>query len=258
MILWASSPVKASFPIVGIGASAGGLEALEAFFENLPEESGMAFVVITHTDPKHTSLLPDILRRKTKKAVDVKQIEDDMPVEANCVYLPPSDRDPFIGGETFHLRERPARDEVHMPVDLFFKSLSEARCERAGCVILSGTGSDGTYGLRAIKEKSGIVVVQEPASARHTGMPASAIDTGLADFVITPAEMAGRLIEYFKHPVEIKPIPDKQNKKRVGFAQKDQGASGQSHPPRFQPVQGRHADPAHRTQNRRDPQPECI
>ncbi len=209
----ASSPVKASFPIVGIGASAGGLEALEAFFDNLPEESGMAFVVITHTDPKHTSLLPDILKRKTKKAVDVKQIEDDMPVQANCVYLPPSDRDPFIGGETFHLRERPARDEVHMPVDLFFKSLSEARGERAGCVILSGTGSDGTYGLRAIKEKSGIVVVQEPASARHTGMPASAIDTGLADFVITPAEMAGRLIEYFKHPVEIKPLPDKRNKK---------------------------------------------
>ncbi|MGA9538850.1 MAG: chemotaxis protein CheB, partial [Desulfobacterales bacterium] len=139
-----SSPLKASFPIVGIGASAGGLEALEAFFENLPEESGLAFVVITHTDPKHTSLLPDILKRKTKKAVDVKLIEDAMPVEANCVYLPPSDRDPFIGGETFHLRERPARDEVHMPVDLFFKSLSEARGERAGCVILSGTGSDGT------------------------------------------------------------------------------------------------------------------
>ncbi|MGA8018717.1 MAG: CheR family methyltransferase [Desulfobacterales bacterium] len=210
-----SSPVKASFPIVGIGASAGGLEALEAFFENLPEESGMAFVVITHTDPNHTSLLPDILKRKTKKAVEVKLIEDAMPVEPNCVFLPPSDRDPFIGDETFHLRERPVREEMHMPVDLFFKSLSEARGERAGCVILSGTGSDGTYGLRAIKEKSGIVVVQEPASARHTGMPASAIDTGLADFVITPAEMAGRLIEYFKHPVEITPAPDNKNKKET-------------------------------------------
>ena len=209
----ASSPVKASFPIVGIGASAGGLEALEAFFENLPEESGLAFVVITHTDPKHTSLLPEILTRKTKKAVDVKQIEEAMPVEPNCVYLPPSDRDPFIEDETFHLRERPARYEVHMPVDLFFKNLSEVWGEYAGCVILSGTGSDGTYGLRAIKEKSGIVLAQEPASARHTGMPVSAIDTGLVDFVISPAEMAGRLIEYFKHPVEIKPAPVKKNKK---------------------------------------------
>jgi two-component system, chemotaxis family, CheB/CheR fusion protein len=80
-------------------------------------------------------------------------------------------------------------------------------------VILSGTGSDGTYGLRAIKEKSGIVMVQEPASARHTGMPATAIDTGLVDFVVTPAEMAGRLIEYFRHPVDIKAAPEEKNKK---------------------------------------------
>ena len=98
-------------------------------------------------------------------------------------------------------------------MDLFFKNLSEVRGERAGCVILSGTGSDGTYRLCAIKEKSGIVLVQDPASARHTGMPASAIDTGLVDFVITPAEMAGRLIEYFRHPAEIKAAPEKKNKK---------------------------------------------
>jgi two-component system, chemotaxis family, CheB/CheR fusion protein len=122
--------VKASFPIVGIGASAGGLEALETFFENLPEESGLAFVVITHTDPSHTSLLPEILTRKTKKTVDVKQIEEAMPVEPNCVYLPPSDRDPFIGDETFHLRARPARHEMHMPVDSFLKNLSEVRGEQ--------------------------------------------------------------------------------------------------------------------------------
>ncbi len=214
-----SSPVGASFPIVGIGASAGGLEALETFFENLPEESGLAFVVITHTDPSHTSLLPEILTRRTK-TVAVKQIEEAMPVEPNCVYLPPSDRDPFIGDETLHLRARPARHEAHMPVDLFLKNLSEVRGEHAGGVILSGTGSDGTYGLRAIKEKSGIVLVQEPASARHTGMPASAIDTGLVDFVITPAEMAGQLIEYFRHPVEIKAAPEKKNKKAPDLVKK--------------------------------------
>jgi two-component system CheB/CheR fusion protein len=198
------------FPIVGIGASAGGLEALEAFFENLPAESGIAFVVITHTDPKRISLLPSIIRRKTKVAV--KQIEEAMPVEPNTVYLPPSNRDAFVREEIFHLKKRPNRVEVHMPVDLFFKHLAKERGERAACIILSGTGTDGTHGLRAIKEKSGVVMVQDPESARHTGMPASALDTGLVDCVVSPAEMPGRLIEYFRNPVSIVPAENKRKK----------------------------------------------
>jgi two-component system CheB/CheR fusion protein len=193
-----------AFPIVGIGASAGGLEALEDFFENLPEQSGIAFVVITHTDPKHTSLLPSILERKTR-AAKIKQIDDHMPVEPDTVYLPPSDRDPFMEDDTFRLRDRPAREKMHMPVDLFLRSLAAVRGERAGCVILSGTGTDGTYGLRAIKENAGVALVQKPETARHAGMPINAIDSGLADFVIPANEMPGQLIAYFKHPVKLKP-----------------------------------------------------
>jgi two-component system CheB/CheR fusion protein len=199
------------FPIVGIGASAGGLEALEAFFENLPVESGMAFVIITHTDPKRDSLLPEIIKRKTK--VTVKQIEEATPIETNTVYLPPSDRDPFIAHKIFRLKNRPAKDRLHMPVDLFLRHLAEERGERAACVILSGTGSDGTQGLRAIKEKSGLAVVQDPNSARHTGMPTSALDTGLVDFVLAPEEMPERLIEYFRHPVAMQPAAPRKSKK---------------------------------------------
>ncbi|MGW8186861.1 MAG: CheR family methyltransferase, partial [Desulfobacterales bacterium] len=208
-----ASPVKATaFPIVGIGASAGGLEALEDFFENLPEKSGIAFVVITHTDPKHTSLLPSILERKTR-AAKIRLIEDHMPVEPNTVYLPPSDRDPVIEDEAFRLRERPGREKIHMPVDLFLRCLADVRGERAGCVILSGTGTDGTYGLRAIKENAGLALVQKPETARHAGMPTNAIDSGLADFVIPAKEMPSQLIAYFKHPVKLNPAERTETKK---------------------------------------------
>jgi len=202
---------KKAFPMVGIGASAGGLEALEKFFENLPVESGIAFVVITHTDPKRTSLLPSIIKRKTKATV--KQIEEAMPIEPNIVYLPPSDRDLNLEKQIFRLKKRPTRDRLHMPVDLFFKNLAEEWGERSAGIILSGTGTDGTHGLRAIKEKSGLAVVQTLESARHTGMPISAIDTGLVDFVVSPEEMPERLIEYFKHPVSIQPVSDEKTEK---------------------------------------------
>ena len=206
-----SKASKDVFPIVGIGASAGGLEALELFFENLPVESGIAFVVITHTDPKRSSLLPSIIKRKTKAAV--KQIEEAMAIEPDTVYLPPSDRDPYLKQHAFHLIKRRIRNRIHMPVDLFLRHLAKEWGERAACVILSGTGTDGTHGLRAIKEQSGLAVVQKPETARHTGMPASAIETGLVDFVIAPEKMPGRLIEYFKHPVSIQPVSGRISKK---------------------------------------------
>jgi len=202
-----------SFPIVGIGASAGGLEALESLFENLPVKSGLAFVVITHTDPKRASLLPSIIKRKTR--VSVKLVEEAMAVQPDTVYLPPSDQDLFIDKITFHLKNRPEPDRMHLPVDLFLRNLAEEWGERAACVILSGTGSDGTLGLRAIKEKSGLAVVQDPKSAKHTGMPSSAIDTGLVDFVLTPEKIPERLIEYFKHPVAIKRVSDKEPEKET-------------------------------------------
>jgi len=190
-----------AFPIIGIGASAGGLAALEEFFAALPENSGMAFVVITHTGPEHTSLLPDILRRKA--SVSVREIEDGLPLAPETIYIPPADKDPIITNERFQLKKRPASKELHMPVDRFLRHLAEERGERAGCVILSGTGTDGTQGLRAIKEQAGVALAQSQQSARHEGMPTSAIDTGLVDWVLDPEKMPARLIEYFKHPASV-------------------------------------------------------
>ncbi len=195
----------APFPVVGLGASAGGLEALEAFFAAVPSGSGMAFVVITHTDPEHASMLPELIKRKTRLAV--KTIEEGMPVEPDTVYIPPTDRDPLIEGEVFHLQKRPARVVVHMPIDIFFKSLAASRGERAACIVLSGTGTDGTQGLRLVKEKSGLAVVQSRDSARHKGMPESAITTGLVDFVLDPAEMPERLLDFYRHPAALQPPP---------------------------------------------------
>jgi two-component system CheB/CheR fusion protein len=208
-----SKSSKGAFPVVGVGASAGGVEALEDFFENLPAESGMSFVVITHTDPKRTSLMPSIISRKTK--LTVKLIEEGMAVEPNTVFMPPSDHDLLIDKEIFHLKKRPPRGEPHMPVDFFLKHLAKERGGQAGCVILSGTGTDGTYGLRAVKEHAGVAIVQSPESARHAGMPVSALDTGLADFVNSPAEMPGLLIQYFKHPAQISVHVDKRAEKET-------------------------------------------
>jgi len=193
---------KKRFPIVAIGASAGGLEALEAFFSAAPAKSGLAFVVITHTDPQHRSLLPDLIEKKAK--IPVKVIEEDMPAEPNTIYLPPPDRDPVLDGEVFHLKNRPPRPELHMPVDFFLKHLAQERGDSAACVILSGTGTDGTQGLRLIKEKAGLAVAQDPGSARHAGMPLSAIETGLVDLVAGPSEIPGRLADYFRHPIAIR------------------------------------------------------
>jgi two-component system CheB/CheR fusion protein len=126
--------------------------------------------------------------------------------EPNNIYLPPSDKDLIIKDRIFHLEERQRRDGLHMPVDRFLRSLAEDRGDRAGCIILSGTGTDGTHGLRLIKEKAGVAISQSGESARHSGMPQSAIDTGLVDFVLSPHEMPDELIRYFKHPgrIEIK------------------------------------------------------
>jgi two-component system CheB/CheR fusion protein len=199
------------FPVVGVGASAGGLDALEKLFAKLPADTGMAFVVITHTDPKHTSMLPEIIERRTQ--LKVRVIEDRMAAAPDTIYLPPSDHDPLIANGTFSLKKRVAKREIHMPVDLFLKQLAVERRERSGCVILSGTGSDGTHGLRAVKENGGLAVVQDPATAQHAGMPDSAIDTGLVDFVLPPDTIAGRLADYFRHPVAAKPVSNDAERK---------------------------------------------
>jgi len=207
-----------AFPVVGIGASAGGLAALESFFAALPENSGIAFVVITHTGPEHASLLPDILGRKAK--VSVRTIEDDMPLAPDTIYIPPSNKDPVIANERFQLKKRPGSKELHMPVDRFLRYLADERGERAGCVILSGTGTDGTQGLRTIKEQAGVALAQSQQSARHAGMPTSAVETGLVDWELEPAEMPERLIEYFKHPASVAGDAALEDKKETGDLRK--------------------------------------
>lgn len=167
------------FPIVCLGASAGGLKPLEAFLFNVPQKSGMAFVLIFHTDPKRTSLLPDILKRKP--SITVKVINEGMTLEQNTVYLPPSNRDLIIDRETFHLKERVRKDMLHLPIDDFLESLSKARGDLAGCVILSGTGTDGTHGLRLIKEAGGIALAEAETSPGHYGMPKNVIEKGMVD-----------------------------------------------------------------------------
>ncbi len=197
-----SATKQAGFPIIGIGASAGGLEALKTFVAALPEKSGIAYVAIVHTHPDYTTMLPNLLRKKSKAAVVL--LEDGMPLAPDTVYVPPSNRDATIENGIIRLQARASKTELHMPIDIFLRSLATDRGEAAGCIILSGTGSDGTGGVRRIKEEAGVVIAQSKVSARHPGMPGSAIDTGLIDYVLEPSEMPGRLIDYFRHPSVIR------------------------------------------------------
>jgi two-component system CheB/CheR fusion protein len=189
------------FPIVGIGASAGGLEALEQFLRHVPENSGMAFVIVQHLDPTHKGIMPELLQRTT--GMEVFQVRDRMRVKPNCVYVIPPNKDMSILHGVLHLFEPTAPRGLHLPIDFFLRSLAEDRMERSIGVILSGMGSDGTMGLRAIKEKAGVALVQEPASARFDSMPRSAIDAGLADLIAPAENLPGKIIDYLRHALII-------------------------------------------------------
>jgi len=184
-------------PIVGIGASAGGLEALEQFLRHVPEGCGMAFVIVQHLDPTHKGILPELLQRTTRMAV--LQARDRMRVKPDCVYVIPPNKDMSILHGVLHLFEPTAPRGLRLPIDFFLRSLAEDQQERSIGVILSGMGSDGTMGLRAIKENAGVVLVQEPASARFDSMPRSAIDAGLADLVAPAEELPVKIIDYLRH-----------------------------------------------------------
>lgn len=185
-----------SFPIVGIGASAGGLEAFGALLTALPADTGMAFVVISHLDPTHASALPEILARTT--SMPVVEVVDDHAVQPNHVYVMPPGQDMTIDQGRLQLQPR-ATSSLHRPVDLFFRSLAEDRRHQAIGVILSGTASDGTLGTRAIKGASGITFAQDD-SARQSGMPHSAVADGFVDFVLPPAAIAAELVRISRLP----------------------------------------------------------
>ena len=187
----ADPPPSASFPIVGIGASAGGLAAFEAFFSGMPAETdpGMAFVLVQHLDPNHKSILTDLIRRYTR--MQVFEVEDGMVVQPNCAYIIPPNRDMAFLNGSLQLLEPASPRGQRLPIDFFFRSLAQDQRERALCIVLSGTGSDGTLGVRAIKGEGGMVMVQNSASTEYDGMPRSALATGLVDYELPPSARCG-------------------------------------------------------------------
>ncbi len=189
-------PAKINFPVVGIGASAGGLEALELFFENMPEDSGMSFVVIQHLDPKHVGIMPELLQRITP--MKVLQVTDRLRVKPNHVYVIPPNKSMSILNGVLHLFEPVQSRGLRLPIDIFFRSLAEDKQDKSIGIILSGMGSDGSLGLKAIKERNGIVLVQDPTSAKFDGMPGSAIEAVIADIVSPANELPSKLITYLK------------------------------------------------------------
>lgn len=193
-----SSKVPAEVRIVAIGASAGGLEALKAFFEHVPEEEKSAYVVIQHLSPDYKSMMGELLKRST--SLPIVQIHDEMQVEPGHIYLIPPVNNLVLKDQRLYLSDKPKNQSLNLPIDMFFQSLAKEKKEKAIGIILSGTGSDGTRGARAIKENDGMIMVQEPEEAQFDGMPKSAINTGLVDYVLPVKSMGDELANFLAAP----------------------------------------------------------
>lgn len=187
-----------SFTVVGIGASAGGLEALEGFLRNIKAGCDMAFVIIQHRATESKSVMPSLLERYTE--FKVTEIDNNMKVLPNCVYINPPHKDVSITNGMLYCDESASTYGVRLPIDYFFRSLARDQGERSICIILSGTGTDGTLGLKEIKAAGGMAMVQEEEQAKYSNMPRNAIDTGLVDFVLPVEKMPAELLRYIKHP----------------------------------------------------------
>lgn len=204
--------------IVGMGSSAGGLEALEEFFKNIPPDTGLAFVLVPHLDPTHKGLMPELLQHTT--SMNVLQAEDGMKVEPDHIYIIPPNKDMTIMHGILQLLEPSMPRGMRMPIDFFFRHLAEDQREKAIAIILSGMGSDGTLGLKAIKEKLGTVMVQEPQSARYSSMPQSAVNTGLVDYIAPAYELPDRLMEHAHQYYQIRDMPPAEKEDAPGALQK--------------------------------------
>ncbi|MBF2707694.1 chemotaxis protein CheB [Flavobacterium soyangense] len=203
------------FPVVAIGSSAGGLETLELFFKNMPEDNGMAFVNVQHLDPNHVGMMPELLQRMTTMAVF--QATDAIKVRPNCVYVIPPNKSMSILNNTLYLFATIETHGIRLPIDIFFRSMANDRQEKSIGIILSGMGSDGSLGVKAIKEKNGFVLVQEPSTAKFDGMPRSAIDAIIPDVIAPVEELPARLIELLqfmpKHKIDLE--IDSKNKSNL-------------------------------------------
>lgn len=192
------------FPIVGVGASAGGLAAFEAFFSGMPaEDPGVAFVLVQHLSPDHKSILASLIQRATR--LPVREIENNMAAQPGHVYIIPPNRSLTIESGKFQLIEPVSDRRPYLPVDTFFRSLALDQEKDAICIVLSGSGNDGTLGARAIKENGGMVMAQVPGTAEYDGMPRSVIEAGLADYQLAPAEMASQLLSFLRQGRALKP-----------------------------------------------------
>ncbi len=185
----------ASCPVIGLGASAGGLEAFQTFLTNVQEDSGYAYVLVQHLDPNHESMLAELLGRRTP--MPVRQVADGMAIEPNNVYLIPPNHGLTIEKARLRLSDFSEPRGFRRPIDVFFRSLAVDQGSNAACIVLSGTGGDGAEGLRAVKEAGGLALVQEPDSAKYDGMPKTAVATGLVDKILAVRDMPGALRDYF-------------------------------------------------------------
>ncbi|MGB3691252.1 MAG: chemotaxis protein CheB, partial [Spirulinaceae cyanobacterium] len=205
-----SSQDSNKFFVVGVGASAGGLRALEEFFENMPTDSGAAFITIQHLSPDFKSLMKELLGRRTE--MNIHKVKDGMKLEPNSIYLIPPGNNLVIEEEKLRLQKR--EDRIHhrpnFPIDLFFKYLGKNYQERAFGVVLSGTGSDGTQGLRDIHEAGGITLVQEPSTAEFDGMPRSAIATGVINRILSPRDLAETIYQFLQSPQDSQELSQQQ------------------------------------------------
>lgn len=184
--------------IVGIGASAGGLEALETFFDHAPTGAGLAYVVVQHLSPDFKSLMDELLSRHTK--IPIHRVVDGMEVEADSIYLIPAKKEMIISGGRLLLTDKDPAQPLTLPIDVFFRSLAQEMVNRAVGIVLSGTGSDGSRGIRAIHEAGGLVFAQDPDTAKFDGMPKSAVDTGVVDYVLPPEQIAEAVLRNVDHP----------------------------------------------------------
>ena len=175
------------FPVVGVGASAGGLEAFKQLLRAIPDDSGLAYILVQHLDPFHESILAEILQKVTR--IPVSEITDNVKVMPDHIYIIPSNKMLVATDGILKLDQRPPKPHKNMPIDVFFSSLAEIHQKHAIGVVLSGTGTDGTLGLKAIKDHGGLTFAQELESAAYDGMPSSAISSNSVDFILTPDKM---------------------------------------------------------------------
>ncbi len=196
--------------IVGIGASAGGLDAIQQLFDNIPDETGMAFVIVQHLSPNFKSLMPELLAKHT--GMKIYTSEDKQVIEPNCVYLNQKNKNLYIKGKQLYLIDKSPKRDLNLPIDIFFHSLGEEHKDKSVGIILSGTGSDGSRGIKSIKETGGILMVQDPETAQFDGMPNSSIATGLIDFILSPEKIAETITKIPRHQILLSEAGTRSNR----------------------------------------------